>query len=379
LQVLNTTQQDRPQDASAEVPKRATIAYAGFMENAGGVVTHTKLLSKALADCGYAVTIVSLDSIPYFMRFIPHAAWFLLRPIDGILAIYVKQRLARLFLRNLSGKDVGDLMVFQDIYIPWQTPAKQLIIVHALWSDNLQSLHASRYSIEQFSKWEASLLNFSGASAVTVSRPYRDHIYSYLNQYGLRRSIGVIEPGIDGPSDSALPASGVPGIPGEIRMLYVGALEHRKNVAFLLEVVAELHRQGTPVTLGIVGGGPLSQELARTVAETGLGAQVIFHGTLGRAQLASRMAEANVYVHPSLKESFSFALLEAKFAGLRTVAHEKLEVPAEFIDQPVATWDAGNWASAIRQVLMHNPASFPSEKYDLRAFAGRLKAHLQSI
>lgn len=360
--------------------KRATVAYAGFMENAGGVVTHTKLLSRALELRGYEVRVVSLDSIPFFLRYVPHVAWFLLRPLDGILAIYVKQRLARRFLKLVAGADVGNLMVFQDIYIPWQTSATELIVIHALWSDNLQSLRASRFSIDLFSKWEANLLNNTDTSAVTVSRPYRDHIYKYLNKFGLRRKVGVIEPGIDRMPDTVPSPAVQDNAPeGEIRMLYVGALEHRKNIAFLLNVVVELHRQSVPVRLDVVGGGPLSQSLAQMARSLGVAPSVVFHGTLGRDKVAIRMAAANVYVHPSIKESFSFALLEAKFAGLRTVAHAELEVPSEFIDQPVNSWDVAEWASAITRAIKSDAVTFRPENFDLKAFSDRIENHIRTL
>ena len=126
----------------------------------------------------------------------------------------------------------------------------------------------------------------------------------------------------------------------------------------------------------MVGSGPQRQELEQLTRDWGLGACVTFFGTLDRAQVAVRLAAATVYVHPSIKESFSFALLEAKFAGLRTVAHAELEVPTEFIDAPVTTWRESDWAFAVKQVLSAAASTFKSDQYDVHAFAYRLRKYL---
>lgn len=59
------------------------------------------------------------------------------------------------------------------------------------------------------------------------------------------------------------------------------------------------------------------------------------------------MPRHEIYVHTSTKESFSYSLLEAKLAGLKTFAYSGLEVPPEFIDVGLDSFNIDKWVEAI--------------------------------
>ncbi len=111
---------------------------------------------------------------------------------------------------------------------------------------------------------------------------------------------------------------------------FIGRHEHRKGLAVLLEAFAELseiHGQGVggassseSSELWIVGEGPETAGLRRRWSAL---ANVKWLGSLGRAELASRLAGAQILCAPSLfGESFGVVLLEAMAAHTLVVASD---------------------------------------------------------
>lgn len=92
-----------------------------------------------------------------------------------------------------------------------------------------------------------------------------------------------------------------------------------KNVSTLLHAFAELRRE-YPCMLKLVGpqyeiGGPAHA----WAQEHGLEHGVTFVGPLSRADVLHEMQQADLYVHPSLEESFGNVLIEAAAKGTPTI------------------------------------------------------------
>lgn len=62
------------------------------------------------------------------------------------------------------------------------------------------------------------------------------------------------------------------------RIVYLGHLVPRQGVTLIVDVLAALRDRAVPVTVDIVGHGPLENELKDAVARNGLGKSVRFHG-----------------------------------------------------------------------------------------------------
>lgn len=103
-------------------------------------------------------------------------------------------------------------------------------------------------------------------------------------------------------------------------ILYVGRLENRKGVKYLLEAFAHLQSRQPDVRLVIAGAGPDREKLEHETAE--LGAQnVEFLGYVDDATKVQLMHEADLFCAPSIfGESFGVVLLEAMASDLVTVA-----------------------------------------------------------
>ncbi|HUB93674.1 MAG TPA: glycosyltransferase family 4 protein [Verrucomicrobiae bacterium] len=103
-------------------------------------------------------------------------------------------------------------------------------------------------------------------------------------------------------------------------ILYVGRLEHRKGVKYLIQAFALLAREHDDVELIIAGAGPDRAKLETLV--TGLGLRnVTFLGFIDNGTKRRLLAEADLFCAPSIfGESFGLVLLEAMATGLVTVA-----------------------------------------------------------
>jgi len=89
----------------------------------------------------------------------------------------------------------------------------------------------------------------------------------------------------------------------------VGRLAAEKNQLSLIDAVAGLRASGADVHLMLVGDGPLRSALEQRAAERGVPGAVTFTGALADVRAALRIFD--VFVLPSLSETFSNAALEA--------------------------------------------------------------------
>ena len=118
-----------------------------------------------------------------------------------------------------------------------------------------------------------------------------------------------------------------------LKLLFVGRLVPFKGVSMLLEALSRV-RLDIPISLAVVGDGPMRQELEREVQELNLSETVRFLGNLPLDQVAEQMRNADVFCLPSVRESGGAVLLEAAASGLPLVA-VNYGGPAEIVDEEV--------------------------------------------
>lgn len=110
-------------------------------------------------------------------------------------------------------------------------------------------------------------------------------------------------------------------------LLFVGRLEERKGVKFLLEAMAQLKARGSDVRLNIVGNGPQKEALQRQTAALSLEAVVTFAGTQDEAGVAEALRHADLLVVPSLSEGLPVVIMEALASGVPVVASDVDGIP----------------------------------------------------
>lgn len=89
----------------------------------------------------------------------------------------------------------------------------------------------------------------------------------------------------------------------------VGRLVAEKNQLPLIDAVADLRGSGADVHLMLVGDGPMREALEKRAEERGVGNAVTFTGAQSDVRVA--LKSFDVFVLPSLSETFSNAALEA--------------------------------------------------------------------
>lgn len=157
------------------------------------------------------------------------------------------------------------------------------------------------------------------------------------------------------------PRVGTPVDDGVLKFCYVGRLSHEKSPQLAVETVVELHRRGHRVRLDLYGTGPDQAELQRIAGD----APVFFRGFVaGRAEVAARIAAADLSLSVCPAETFGLAVLEALACGTPVVtsnrggAHELVDGTSGAAGDP----NAASLADAVESLL-------PRLGPDLRAAA----------
>jgi len=119
------------------------------------------------------------------------------------------------------------------------------------------------------------------------------------------------------------PAQDIPK--SENRIIFVGALDPRKNVSLLIAAVKKLKDTGLRVTLDIVGEGPEQPHLTMLTHDLGIADQINFLGP--SRNIAEHILRAHVFVLPSAYEGVPNVVLEAMACGVPVIATRVGGVP----------------------------------------------------
>ncbi len=140
---------------------------------------------------------------------------------------------------------------------------------------------------------------------------------------------------------------------GQLRVIAVGNVLPRKNLAILGTSISRLRSAGIAVELRIVGGIPAAGESIAAELTHDLGTAVSFTGYVTPAQLAAEYANANALAFPSLFEGFGIPAIEAMCAGVPVVASSATSLPEVVGDAGLiaAPDDAEAWTDALTSVL----------------------------
>ena len=332
--------------------KIASIYYAGFARF-GGVISHVRSIETELRRIGWNVNVITLDSLPIWCKYIPHIIEKIINFFNRPLGYLYKDRATRLlYMLLFNGK--ANLRIFEDIYIGWNSKIPSITILHAVWSDNLQSYSVSQKNEYRLKEREALIIENTKHPIATVSYPYLKYIKEDHFSREITKKIDVIELGVDQSQYQKDRHTDRKSI------VYVGTLEERKNIKFLLQVFKRLLEIDSSYLLTIIGDGPQRRQLEEYAKIKSL--NVLFLGPLRHDDVIAELHNHGVYLHTSTKESFSYALLEAKLSGLITCAYYKLQVPSEFVDVPIVSMDVNEWCNGILNINWI-PIPFEGSKY----------------
>ena len=334
--------------------KKVVIYYGGFARF-GGVCSHVRAIQSELQRIGCNVVVVSLDCLPIWVRFVPHFIEKIINFVNTPVGFFYKG-LATKTLYRFFFNMYADVRIFEDIYLAWDSEIPSITILHAVWSDNLQAYSIGEMQMNKLKMLEAEVIEKIMQPVVTVSYPYLEYLKTEHFPVALSKKIEVIELGID---QSNFKRN---SIKDKKSIVYSGTLEARKNVVFLLGVFKNLRIVDSGYRLTIIGDGPDRRALEKFAISNDL--PVRFLGSLSHENVLAELHQHGIYLHTSVKESFSYSLLEAKLAGLKTCAYYKLQVPCDFLDVRICTFDIDDWCRGILNIDW-SPKPFNADAYTI--------------
>ena len=147
---------------------------------------------------------------------------------------------------------------------------------------------------------------------------------------------------------------------GRFRILYVGRLEPKKNVRYLVSAFQILAARKTAIELTIAGVGTEEEKLHRQVQRAGLSGKVTFLGHVPHDRLPALYAACEVFVLPFILETQGMVVLEAMrfrrpviVTNKNLTAHELVEPGTNgFIVDPKSALDLADKLA----YLYDNPA-----------------------
>lgn len=155
-------------------------------------------------------------------------------------------------------------------------------------------------------------------------------------------------------------------------LLFVGTLEPRKNLAFLLRVFSRLAKNEKDLQLVVVGArGWKDSDIFKIVSNDDLlKSKTIFTGYMSNEDLVKLYNIANVFVSTSLNEGLGLPQLEAMFCGCPVVTSHNSAMIETTAGRGVTVkgWDVDVWVNAIENVLHANRSTFYCGKKDFSEY-----------
>lgn len=282
----------------------------------GGVTEHIHHLEMEFVRRGHVVKIIAPSSTS------KHELSDNIYRIGGIVPVPVSGSIARITLSPGSYRWVKQILSrerFDIVHLHEPLmPVLCLVALRHSKSVNIGTFHAYREGNFAYLAGKSVLKRFIGRlhGRIAVSAPARELVNRYFPG-----DYEIIPNGIDpdyfgSPDIAPLPQF----MDGKLNVLFVGRMEKRKGLRYLLRSWGAISHQYPETRLLIVGEGDLRAECERYVAENHL-SNVVFVGFVSNTELPRYYRTAHIFCAPSTGfESQGIVLLEAMAAGRPIVA-----------------------------------------------------------
>ncbi len=156
-----------------------------------------------------------------------------------------------------------------------------------------------------------------GRAAVVC--PVSEDLRNHIERLGVRARFHVV-PNVVDTSLFSPPTARRAKEDGRKRLLVVALLDPKKGIPYLLEALAQLREKRNDFVLDIVGDGPNRAEYEELTRKLGLQDIVRFHGLKTKQEVAEFMKRCDIFVLPSLFETFGVVVIEALACGKPVIA-----------------------------------------------------------
>jgi len=248
---------------------------------------------------------------------------------------------------------------------------------------------------EHFSSFPRRMLNRLDVCKAWLAFRWADVVVSPSNflknaieQYGLQARFEIIPHAVD--TELFFPNLGTritTFVPK--RILFVGQLEPTRGLADLLRALSLLSRKRNDWHLDVVGNGSSRSKYEELAAELQLGDKVAFLGLKTKREVAELMRQSDLFVLPSLAETFSVPAAEALACGL-PVLSTRCGAPEEFIvddvgklvapRDPDAMFTGLDWMlDNLHRYSRDRVAQYARERYSSRVVGEKLHSLYRSL
>ncbi|HEY7991448.1 MAG TPA: glycosyltransferase family 4 protein [Stellaceae bacterium] len=294
---------------------RLVLATDWYLPRLGGVELHIADLAKALRAAGADATVVTTTpggdggEIP-----VRRLQSLRLSPFDLAISPRLVATLEAAF------KTGGFDLVHAHISVVSPVGYGAVLAAHRLDLPTVVSFCGVLLRSAQFLRVMDRLTGWTRwpLSVTAVSSPIAAQLRAALP--GL--DVGILPNGVDVGFWRAS-TKPMPRPAGEIIAVTAMRLTRKKRPEAMLRAFFRAHdaaaRQGRRLVLRIAGDGPLRVMLERYVEAQGVAADVEFLGAVPRNILTQLYRRADLFLLPSVHESFGIAALEARCAGLPVI------------------------------------------------------------
>jgi len=282
-----------------------TIATGIYPPSIGGPASYSKLLYDELPRRGFAVMIVSFDSVRKLPKGISHAVYFIKLFFKSINAdiIYVQDPVSVglpayvasfLLWKPFVLKVVGDFA--------WEQGVSRFSV-----GDTLDDfvIKKSKIFYVRFLQIVESIVA-RNAKLVIVPSNYLKKIVMTWNVSD--KKIKVIYNAFNPPLIEKKTNS---ENSKKIKIISVGRLVSWKGFIETIEAVCMLHKEGCDISLDIIGSGPQKEVLENLISERNADSFIELLGALPQDILHGKISESDIFVLYTGYEGFSHLILEA--------------------------------------------------------------------
>jgi len=297
--------------------KIGLVCPYNMFQFAGGVQEIVQELAKELADIGHDVKIITprpknLDqAIPKNMILLGRSTK-LNTPFATMVDFGFEAEGEE--IQAILDKENFDIIHFHE---PWVPVLSRQILMRSK-AINIATFHAtppstivSKSLLNIVIPYTKSVLNYiDGYSAVSDSAA--EYVLSLMDE-----PVTIIPNGIN---LEIFQPTKITKESNKKKILYLGRLEKRKAIPYLLEAYNELRKKHDDVELIIAGSGVKRATLEKLVLTEGI-PDVTFLGFIPEKQKVALIQSADLYCSPAMYgESFGIVLLEAMALGVPVVA-----------------------------------------------------------
>jgi glycosyltransferase involved in cell wall biosynthesis/ubiquinone/menaquinone biosynthesis C-methylase UbiE len=178
--------------------------------------------------------------------------------------------------------------------------------------------------------WKARFAFKWANIVITVSKSLKMAIENYGIKSRFEIVPNVVDTQVFQPSPSPHPKSNLK----HLVVVSLLDLSHKKGIPYLLSALVKVRMRRDDWHLDIVGDGPARREYEHLVEELGLSQRVVFHGIKSKQEVSEFMRQADLFVLPSIVETFSVVVAEALATGVPVLA-TRCGGPEEFVTDDV--------------------------------------------